>query len=176
MLNLKADRKLPSHRNERDLANSFVDFFSDKVQRIRMRLPSATVSSCLNTCPGFSLTSVLELCEFSPTSVHELSSLLKNTSSKSCVLDPIPAILMIECYDNLLPVITNIVNLSLITATVPTAFKEAVVDPLLKKDSLDHEVYMNFRPISNLSFISKATEKVVAARRNHHLDNMQVYM
>ena len=71
-LNLKADRKLPSHENDRDLANSFVDFFSDKVQRIRMSLPPATVSSCLNintacndNCPGFSLTSVKELCEFS---------------------------------------------------------------------------------------------------------------
>ena len=112
MLNLKADRKLPSHRNERDLANSFVDFFIDKVQRIRMKLPFATVSSCLNTCPGFSLTSVQELCSFSPTSVNELSSLLKTTSSKSCVLEPIPVISMTECYDALLPVITHIVNLS----------------------------------------------------------------
>ena len=42
MLNLKADTKLPSPRNERDLANSFVDFFIDKVQRIRMRLLFAT--------------------------------------------------------------------------------------------------------------------------------------
>ena len=38
MLNLKADTKLPSHRHEGDLANSFVDFFIDKVQRIRKRL------------------------------------------------------------------------------------------------------------------------------------------
>ena len=101
MLNLKADRKLQSHENERDLANSFVDFFSDKVQGTRMSLPPATVSSCLNintacndNCPGFSLTSVKELCEFSPTSVNELSSLLKTMSSKSRVLDPIQAILM----------------------------------------------------------------------------------
>ena len=50
-----------------------------------------------------------------------------------------------------------IFNLSFNTAIVPTVFIEAVVDPILKKDSLDHEVYKNFRPISNLSFISKAT-------------------
>ena len=50
-----------------------------------------------------------------------------------------------------------IFNLSFNTAIVPTVFKEAVVDPILKKDSLDHEVYKNFRPISNLSFISKVT-------------------
>ena len=35
MLNLEADRKLPSHENDRDLANCFVDFVSDKMQRIR---------------------------------------------------------------------------------------------------------------------------------------------
>ena len=64
---------------------------------------------------------------------------------------------MKECYDTLLPVITDIVNMSFNTAIVPTVFKEAVVDPILKKDSLDNEVYKNFRPISNLSFISNAT-------------------
>ena len=143
-----------------------------------MSLQPATVSSFLNTntacndnCPEFSVTSVKELCEFSPTSVNELSSLLKTMSSKSCVLNPIPAILMKKCYDTLLPVITDFVNLSFNTAIVLTAFKEAVVDPILKKDSLDHEVYKNLRPISNLSFTSKATEKVVAVCLNHHLED-----
>ena len=39
MLNLKSERKLPSHDNERDLANQFVEFFSEKVLRIRTSLP-----------------------------------------------------------------------------------------------------------------------------------------
>ena len=43
MLNLKAGRKLQSHENERDLANSFVDFFSDKVRQIRMSLPPVSL-------------------------------------------------------------------------------------------------------------------------------------
>ena len=77
--------------------------------------------------------------------------------------------------DTLLPVITDIVNLSLENASVPTAFKQAVVDPILKKDSLDHEIFKNFRPISNFSFISKATEKVVAERLNCHLENANLH-
>ena len=96
-------------------------------------------------------------------------------SSKSCVLDPIPAILMKECYDTLLPVITDIVNLSFNPEIVPKAFKEAVVDPIPKKDFLDHEVYKNFRPISKLSFISKATEKVVAVCLNHHREDARLH-
>ena len=67
------------------------------------------------------------------------------------------------------------VNLSFNTAIAPTAFKEVFVDPILKKDSLDHEVFQNFRPISNLSFISKATEKVVAVRLNHHLEDASLH-
>ena len=72
---------------------------------------------------------------------------------------------MTECYDTLLPVITNIVNLSFITATVPTAFKEAVVDPILKKHLLDHEVCKNFRPISNLMNEGVVSKETVVLRR-----------
>ena len=50
------------------------------------------------------------------------------------------------------------------------------MDPILKKDSLDHEVYKNFRPILNLSFISKTTEKVVATHINHHLENASLHV
>ena len=163
MLNLKSERKLPSHDNERDLANQFVEFFSEKVLRIRTSLPPATNPTCLDSDIAY-INNPPELSEFSSTSENELSSLLKSMSKKSCSLDPIPATVMKACYDTLLPVITDIINLSLKNASVPTAFKQAVVDPILKKDSLDHEIYGNFRPISNLSFISKATEKVVAER------------
>ena len=54
---------------------------------------------------------------------------------------------------------------------MPALFKEAVLDPVIKKDSLDHEIYQNYRPISNLRFVSKATEKVVASRLTDHLED-----
>ena len=53
--------------------------------------------------------------------------------------------------------------------TVPTSLKQAVLSPLLKKPSLDHELYPNFRPVSNLQFISKSIEKVVSVRVLDHL-------
>ena len=100
---------------------------------------------------------------------------MKNMSSKSSILDPIPGSLMKHFFNDLLPVIADIVNLSFDNATVPINFKEAVVEPTLKKESLDHEAYKNFRPISNLSFISKVTEKVVASRLNNHLDEADLH-
>ena len=43
------------------------------------------------------------------------------------------------------------------------------VTPLLKKPSLDKNVMENLRPVSNLSFISKLTERVVLKRLTDHI-------
>ena len=84
------------------------------------------------------------------------------------MLDPLPGELT---KDTLLPVIVRTVNLSFEEAVVPANFKQVVLTPKLKKPSLDNELFPNFRPISNLRFLSKATEKVVAARLNSYLDD-----
>lgn len=65
--------------------------------------------------------------------------------------------------------ITHIVNRSLSLGVVPSGFKKALVRPLLKKPSLDAECLSSYRPVSNLSFISKQTERVVAACLVEHL-------
>ena len=54
-------------------------------------------------------------------------------------------------------------NTSLCTACFPTRFKHAVVTPLLKKGSCDDSQLKNYRPVSNLPFLSKLLEKVVHA-------------
>jgi len=46
---------------------------------------------------------------------------------------------------NNLPVFVNLINLSFKDGLVPALFKEAVLDPVIKKDSLDHEIYQNYR-------------------------------
>ena len=65
--------------------------------------------------------------------------------------------------------ITSIVNCSLDFYTVPRVMKEALVRPILKKASLDHEQLKNYRPISNLPFIAECCEKVVADQLNQYL-------
>ena len=42
--------------------------------------------------------------------------------------------------------------------------KRAILSPLLKKPSLDTELYPSYRRVSNLILVSKATEKVVATQ------------
>ena len=113
---------------------------------------------CVDTDMAHNNTRV-ELSELSPTSVKELSSLLKSISKKSCSLDPIPATVMKACYDTLLPVITDIVNLSLENASVPTAFKQAVVDPSLKKDLLTTKYSRTSDQFRTLALFQKQLRK-----------------
>ena len=82
---------------------------------------------------------------------------------------------MKNCLDMLLPTITNIVNLSLSTGTMPETLTVAEQVPALKKNDADHEQFPNFQTISNLVMVSKVIEKVVSAQltdhvRTHHLE------
>ena len=92
---------------------------------------------------------------------------------KSCCLDPLPGTLLKKHFDLVLSSICGIVNLSLVSCLLPSALKNAVLTPLLKKPNLDHEVRSNFRPISNLKVISNVIEKVVAVRLQAYLDSYQ---
>ena len=86
-----------------------------------------------------------------------------SSPNKSCELDPLPTTLLKVCLDTLLSPITNIVNASLYSGLFPDGFKQAQVNPLLKKSTLPKEKLNSHNiPISNLSFISQELEKVVA--------------
>jgi hypothetical protein len=52
------------------------------------------------------------------------------------------------------------INLSLVEGIVPETWKSALVLPLLKKLGLDL-LFENYRPVSNLPFVAKLTEKEV---------------
>ena len=90
-------------------------------------------------------------------------------AKRLCFLDPIPGSLLTDCFSVLLPVFVNMINLSFKDGSVPALFEEAVLDPVIKKESFDHEIYQNYRPISNLCFVSKATEKGMPSRLTDHL-------
>ena len=103
-------------------------------------------------------------------SEREIESFVDKIGKKSCDLDPIPASIFKECKSTILPVLTNVVNMSLESASMPAALKEAMIKPKLKKDNLDSKDYSNFRPtISNLKVVSKIIEKAVSCQLSDYL-------
>jgi len=69
----------------------------------------------------------------------------------------------------LVPTITNIVNMSLSSGNFHHTLKESFISPLFKKPTLDKDELSNYRPISNLSLISKIIEHIVKSRLCDHL-------
>ena len=109
---------------------------------------------------GCSVSTIRMNNSFHPITEAELKATISKSKPTSCSLDPLPASLL-EFIDDLLPTLTNIINFSLSSGTFPLTFRSAVVKPLPKKASLDPNNLKNFRPVSNLSFMSEITEKVV---------------
>ena len=66
--------------------------------------------------------------------------------------------------------ITKLVNYSIIDGSFPSAFKRAVVTPLIKKASLPRNDLKNYRPVSSLCFLSKLVERVVAKQLTSHIN------
>jgi hypothetical protein len=107
---------------------------------------------------------------FEQATEKEIRDVIQSSSNATCELDTIPTALLKNCSAELVPSLIQLVNMSLSQGSVPTSMKSAVVRPLLKKPSLDKNEFKNFRPVSNLSFISKLTEKIVAKHINAYLD------
>ena len=167
--------KLPVHVSSFELAERFSTFFEEKIVGIRRELAvTATqgVSSLehCRRCP-------CEFLHFSVPSDEAVKSVIVKAASKHCDLDPAPSWLLKLSINALLPVVSRIVTWSLESSTVPCEFKVAQVSPLLKKAVLDTELLNNYRPVSNLAFVSNTLEKVVAQQmtsylKEHHLDEL----
>ena len=60
-----------------------------------------------------------ELTEFERKTEDQVKSLINPCLLKTCILDPLPASVIKDCTDVLLPVLTKMINVSIETATVP---------------------------------------------------------
>ncbi|CAC5400146.1 unnamed protein product [Mytilus coruscus] len=132
---------LPSHNDEKVLADKFCEFFVGKISAIRDNLTAKNDASRYNrdTMRADIKFEGEPLRSLSPVSNDELRKIILAAPTKSCELDSLPTKLLKPCVDHLLPSITDIVNTSLSEQCVPLSFKQAVVRPLLKKPSLDKE-------------------------------------
>jgi hypothetical protein len=100
----------------------------------------------------------------------ELRRIILSSPPKSCELDPIPTFLLHEFIDILLPLLTTLCNRSLQEGILPSTQKRSILIPALKSGGLDPTNPGNYRPIANVTFLSKLIEKVVAMQLVAYLE------
>ena len=157
----------PNTNNDPDLPESFNNFFINKVNVIRENLDNSPMPDLQDQHEVE--TPACTMPEFEPATEEEIICLLNKLPSKTCSNDAVPTWVLKHFSVILSPAITIIVNSSLKTGTFPSSLKHAVVKPVIKKTSLDVNDMKNYRPVSNLTAMSKIIEKVVHARLTAYL-------
>ena len=170
LLNRTPTSKLPTFTNLGNLTEAFSEFFRDKIQLLCNKLPPTTGSA-------YSVPPIAppELSEFTETTPAEIAKIIMNCNDSTCLLDAIPTKLLKSCLDVLAKPITDLVNISLSAGSFPKRFKIASVRPLIKKHNLSVNDFNSFRPISNLSFVSKILERVVLNRIFNHIQSFSIF-
>ena len=145
----------------------FAAFFRDKITNIRkniaQEIPNVLFSDPLPPCCN-------SMSFFALADIEMLSKVVSQLKPSTCPLDPLPTKFFKTIFDSVSKDILAIINCSLLTGIFPSELKTALVRPLLKKSNLDSSVLNNFRPISNLPFLSKILEKIVFKQLNNFLD------
>ena len=96
--------------------------------------------------------------DFYPVTPADVKTLVRSLPNKQCYSDPQPK----ANADILSPFLCQLFNSCLMHGTVPSSFKSGYVTPLLKKADLDAADVKSYRPITNLSVVSKLLERLVA--------------
>lgn len=178
---------LPAHDDPTILAESFKDYFTSKISKIRSGIekdlqdqhhsvPQKTKDEDKDKDKDKDISSEVNgFNEFKELSSSDLKHMVTELPNKFCCLDPIPTFLLKECVDELNPIMLYIVNESLKTGVFPGSMKKAVIKPTLKKTNADPDMLSNYRPVSNLSTLSKLLEKAVLQQLNVHLDDNNLF-
>ena len=131
----------------------FLDFFNKKVDVCRAT-GGGLPESHLHPAPA-----VLQF--YLPYIIDEIRNVISGASSKTCARNPIPSHLVKAFLTELLSFIIDIWNTSLLEGCLPVSQWHAIVTSRLKKADMNPCDAKNYRPVSNLTCMSKIIEKLV---------------
>ena len=147
-------------KKDGELAEEFAGFFLGKIQKIRDSLANH---------PKFNPTrsEVKQISCFTQMSEEDITQIIKSMATKSCETDALPTKVLKQILPQIIATICVLVNKSMELGVFPEKWKVAVIRPLLKKIGLELSI-SNYRPVSNLPFLSKVLEKAVLVQFDKH--------
>ena len=151
---------LPTSTSDEHLADEFANYFLKKILNIR---------KLFDGIPNYKPNpiNIPLLNKFSILSETQCYKIIMEMQSTTCELDIIPTEFLKKVLKHCIPAITKVVNLSLSSGHFFEDWKLAIVRPLIKSLKKGTEK-SNYRPVSNLQFISKVIEKCTLSQLTDH--------
>ena len=117
LLNQSAQPPFPPHSDNLALANDMGSFFVKKILDLRVNLDATENSrSNINHHSSHCFSSFTA---FRRVDMDYLRKFVLRAPTKSCLLDPVPTNIMKDCLDELLPILSTMINLSLESGFFP---------------------------------------------------------
>ena len=160
---VRKENPMPLAESDQLLAEEFADFFIGKIDKIQEELDHFELYEPTTN------DQVVARQSFLPITASDVKNLVMNMKSKTNELDLLPVTFIKENIEKFANLLANIVNISLLSGVFAKEWKTALLYPLIKKSGLD-VIKSNYRPISNLSFISRLVEKVAINQLVQHAD------
>ena len=140
-------------------ASTLHNFFDKKIADVRAATAGAAPPVFSPAPPG------CELRLFSPVTEDDVVKLVLSLPDKQCSSDPLPTRLLKANIDLLAPFLCRLFCWSLENGCVPLTLKSAYITPIVKKVGLDPTDLKSYRPISNVSVVSKLLGRLVARQQ-----------
>jgi len=106
---------------------------------------------------------------FSPLTTDDVIDAVRRLPDKFSADDLIPTSVLKQVIDIIAPFVVELFNRSLSEGRFPAVFKEAFITPVMKKAGLDATDTSSYRPISNLSVVSKLLERLIVSHLMKYL-------
>ena len=80
---------------------------------------------------------------------------------------PAPTWVVRETVDELLPIVSRIIVQSPKSSVVPDQYKISYIMPSIKRRRLNRNMLQKYRPVSNLTFVSKVLDNITSLKRHY---------
>lgn len=108
-----------------------------------------------------------------PTTIHEVSNVIKDMKNTSPGYDDVNMKIIKECNNVMSPFLTFIINKCFAEGCFPKQLQVAKIIPIYKKG--EKSKHCNYRPISILPSISKIFEKIFATRLTDYFNEYSLF-
>ena len=160
----------------RDIANSLNQIFIEKVKKLRNETNDGTNNSAKELLKQWLELQTSEITPFQlkPIGTDKLRKILKNLKgNRSCGFDFIDGFSIKLAAPLMEPILLHLVNISIVRSEYPQLWKVSKINPHVKKG--ERCCGENYRPVSDIIFLSKIIESAVYDQTFEHFNNNHLW-